>query len=306
MPEYRKSQAPAFLRWLVLLASWTVPSPQRAAWRRRQERELSQWWTLVELGELTTHSSREIVRGLKQACAGFFWARIDRANLRRLPRGPAMVLAAGCAAFGGLAVASHWFQATRRIASVFRVMLFPPADLPPSAIPRHGGDMVVAFAAPLVFAILIAILLVAFRQLHLRGRSWRYWAFLSAKLGLVLTLVPLAWMELSAMVRAGIAPSEYRALLTGLAFRLIFMAVFVNAWGWCFSDQVRRCPICLQRLSSPVSIGNCSNVFEPAVTEFLCERGHGALSVPEVVGTEPDRWTDFDPSWSALFEAPSR
>jgi hypothetical protein len=54
-----------------------------------------------------------------------------------------------------------------------------------------------------------------------------------------------------------------------------------------------------------VSIGNYSNVFEPAVTELLCERGHGVLSVPEAAGVEPDRWTAFDPSWSGLFETHS-
>jgi hypothetical protein len=302
MREHNESQAPAFLRWLVLFASWIVPGQERAAWRSRQKRELDDWWKLVDVGELTTYSSREIVRNLRQTCLDFFWFRIGREHVRRLLRGPALVLAAGCALCGLLAVVSRGFQATRGIAAVFRVMLFPPEDLPLASIPRHGSDTVFAFSVPFVFAIAIAVLFMAFRHLRIRSSGWRYWSFLTTKIALVMTLVPLLWIELSALVRAQIAPSTGRLLLTGLVFRLIFMGVFVYAIGWCFTDQERRCPICLQWLTNPVSIGNCSNVFEPAVTELLCERGHGVLSMPEVAGDEPDRWTAFDPSWSELFE----
>jgi hypothetical protein len=302
MPEHSESRAPAFLRWLVILASWIVPQPQRAAWRSCQKRELDAWWKLVDVGELTTYSSREIARCLRQTCLAFFWLRIGREHVRRLLRGPALVLAAGCALFGLLAVVSRGFQATRGIAAVFRVMLFPPENLPLSSIPRHGSDTVFAFTAPIVFAVAIAVLFMAFRHLRLRACGWRYWSFLTTKIALVMTLVPLLWIELSALVRAQLAPSTGRLLLTGLVFRLIFMGVFVYAIGWCFTDQERRCPTCLQWLANPVSIGNSSNVFEPPVTELLCERGHGVLSVPEVAGVEPDRWTAFDPSWSELFE----
>jgi hypothetical protein len=302
MLGHEQSRAPAFLRWMILFASWVLPSRGRAGWRSRQMRELNDWWMLVEMGELTTYSSREMARNLRSACAEFFWFRIGREHLRRLMRGPAAVLAAGCALFGFLAVVSRGFRATRGIAAVFRVMLFPPENLPKTAIPRHGSDTVFAFTTPIVFALAIAILFLAFRHLHLRACGGRYWSYLTAKIALVMTLVPLAWIELSALVRSQIAPSTLRLLLTGLVFRLIFMGVFVYAIGWCFTDQERRCPICLQWLTNPVSIGNCSNVFEPAVTELLCERGHGVLSMPEMAGDEPDRWTAFDPSWSELFE----
>lgn len=306
MPENTESRVPAFLRWLVLLASWVTPHRERARWRSRWEGELKGWWILVERGDLTAYSSREIARNLRRAALDAFWTRIDREHLRRILNGPGLLLAAGCGLAALLALVSRGFQATRGIAAVFQVMLFPPADLPPASIPRHGGDTVFAFTAPIVFALGIAILSVAFRHLHLRARSFRYWIFLAAKIVLCLTLVPLAWIELSALVRVQFAPSTFRVLLTGLAFRLIFIGVFVRALGWCFEDQERRCPICLQRLANPVSIGNCSNVFEPAVTEFLCERGHGVLSVPEVEGVEPDRWTAFDSSWSELFETQAR
>lgn len=306
MPEPVESRAPALLRWLVFFASWLVPQRERAAWRARWEGELKGWWALVERGDLTSYSSREIVRTLRRACLEAFWARIDREHLRRILNGPALLLSAGCGLVALLALVSRGFQATRGIAAVFQVMLFPAADLQPASIPRHGSDTVFVFTAPIVFALAIAILTVAFRHLHLRAWTCRYWIFLAAKIALSLTLVTLAWIELSALVRAQIAPSTYRMMLTGLVFRLIFMGAFVRAFGWCFKDQQRRCPICLQRLANPVSIGNRSNVFEPAVTEFLCDRGHGVLSVPEVEGVEPDRWTAFDSSWSELFETPAR
>lgn len=308
MPRHSESQAPAFLRWLVLCASWMIPRPRRSGWRGRQERELNEWWRLVQLGELSTRSSREIVRDLRQTCLESVLIRMGRWRPRLLIRGPLSVLGAGCALFAFLALVSRNFLATRGVLRVFRVMLFAPENLPQSSFPRHGSDTVFAFSAPIVFALAVAILFAAFRHLHLRTGlgGWRYWLFLTAKLSLVLTLVPLAWIELSALVRAQIAPSEYRVLLTGLLFRIIFVVVFVYAFGWCFTDQQRRCPICLRRLSSPVSIGNRSNVFEPALTELLCERGHGALSMPEVEGLESDRWTAFDPSWDALFEPHGR
>lgn len=308
MPRHSESRAPAFLRWLVLFASWIVPRPRRSGWRSRQERELSEWWRLVQLGELTTRSSREVARDLRQICLESILIRMGRWRPRSLVRGPLPVLGAGCALLALLALVSRSFQATRGVLAVFRVMLFPPANLPQGSIPRLGGDTVFAFSAPIVFALAVAILFAAFRHLHLRARmgGGRYWLFLTAKLSLVLTLIPLAWVELSALVRARIAPSQCRTLLTGLLFRIAFVAVFVYAFGWCFTDQQRRCPVCLRRLASPVSIGNRSNVFEPALTELLCERGHGALSVPEVEGLESDRWTAFDSSWDALFEAHRR
>jgi len=59
----------------VILASWIVPQPQRAAWRSCQKRELDAWWKLVDVGELTTYSSHEIVRNLKQTCLDFSLSR---------------------------------------------------------------------------------------------------------------------------------------------------------------------------------------------------------------------------------------
>ncbi len=306
MRKIIKSSAPALLRWLVVIASWLVSPELRPAWRFRWEGLVDGWWKLVERGDLTEYSSREMARNVASAARDAFWMRVDREHLRRVLNGPALLLSAGCGLFALLAVVSRGFAATRGIAAVFQVMLFPPADLPLGSIPKHGGDTVFAFTAPIVFALGIAILSVVFRPLHLHSRSYRYWFFLATKILVVIPLVTLAWIELSSLVRAQIAPSEYRALLTGLAFRLIFIGAFVRAFGWCFTDQQQRCPICLLRLAAPVSIGNCSNVFEPAVTEFLCERGHGVLSIPEVEGAEADRWTAFDASWSELFETRAR
>ena len=306
MPKFITSRAPASMRWLVLFASWLVTAAQRPAWRFRWESLVDGWWKLVERGDLTEYSSREMTRNLVTAAQGAFWMRVDRNDVRRLLNGPVLFLGAGCGLFALLALVSRGFAATRWTVSVFRVMLFPPATVAPHSLPVHGGDTVFVFTAPVIFALGISILWIAFRPIHLHSQNWRYWAFLVAKIFMVAPLVTLAWIELSALIRAQIPASEYRALLTGLAFRLIYMGALVRALGWCVAEQQRRCPICMQRLAAPVSIGNCSHVFEPAVTEFVCERGHGVLSVPAVEGSEEDRWTAFDSSWSELFEANAR
>jgi hypothetical protein len=56
----------------------------------------------------------------------------------------------------------------------------------------------------------------------------------------------------------------------------------------------------------PVTIGSWASVFDPAITEFMCEEGHGSLSVAETYADEPDRWTSLDASWQELFTAGPR
>jgi hypothetical protein len=74
------------------------------------------------------------------------------------------------------------------------------------------------------------------------------------------------------------------------------------ATRWSFIEQRHRCPVCLKRLALPVTLGSWSSVLEPATTEFLCEKGHGSLSVTENGSGAPDHWTVFDVSWQSLFE----
>jgi|GEM_PF-1168896 len=306
MPERHEPRAPALLRWLVRVASWMVAQAERRAWRSRWEAQLAGWRALVERGDLTERSWREMARLLRGAAGQAFRARAEREHVRQVLNGPLFVVCAGGGLLILLGLLSRGFAATRAIAGVFHVMLFPPATLPAGAIPRHGGDTVFAFTVPIAFAVGVTAMALTFRHLHPRSWNWRYWLFLGAKFAVALTLVTLAWIEISALVRVQLPQSTFRVLLTGLAFRVIYAGAFVRMSIWCLTDQQRRCPICLQRLAAPVSIGNCANCFEPAVTELLCERGHGALSVPEVEGGEPDRWTAFDASWSELFTTRDR
>jgi hypothetical protein len=67
-----------------------------------------------------------------------------------------------------------------------------------------------------------------------------------------------------------------------------------------FDDQRRRCPECLRRLARPVTMGSWGSMFEPVTTEFLCDEGHGALSLAESEIGEGDRWVSLDASWREL------
>jgi hypothetical protein len=88
-------------------------------------------------------------------------------------------------------------------------------------------------------------------------------------------------------------------ILVVLTPAFVFICAFA-VW-WSFADQRGRCPVCLQLLTLPVSIGSWSSVLDPATTELVCDSGHGSLSFPDVVDGQPDRWTNLDPSWSELF-----
>jgi hypothetical protein len=135
------------------------------------------------------------------------------------------------------------------------------------------------------------------RQFH-----WHYSAFLVAKSFAFLLVLTLAWIEITSYVERAHGGLYRDVLLTvGLGW-----VVFVGCGGllwWLFRDQFRRCPVCLHRLSMPVTIGSWSSSLEPVSTEFLCERGHGSLCVPETESSasEPDRWTELDDSWRELF-----
>jgi hypothetical protein len=88
------------------------------------------------------------------------------------------------------------------------------------------------------------------------------------------------------------------------------LAVFA-IWGltsrWLFTDQQRRCPVCLRLLGSPVRIGNSSATFlEWYGAESVCPRGHGLLHVSEISASysEKPEWLRLGDSWRALFSEP--
>ena len=67
-------------------------------------------------------------------------------------------------------------------------------------------------------------------------------------------------------------------------------------------DHLDRCPVCLERLRMPVSLGIWSSVMmDPPGTETVCPNGHGLLYTPESDQTD-NHWTTLDSSWSDLFQ----
>ena len=113
--------------------------------------------------------------------------------------------------------------------------------------------------------------------------SARAWAFLAAKIAL---LLPVVYCCGALSLQSAYPPLAAMFLL--LAFP---GSVFAFRWIWI--DQRRRCPVCLGLLSDPVGFGQASRTFLGWYgTERTCERGHGVLRVPEIHTSSlgPRRW----------------
>jgi hypothetical protein len=159
------------------------------------------------------------------------------------------------------------------------------------------GDLVVGHVVPLVLALAIGAALVAIGRLSLGRYGWRYWTYLAAKIAAVIILVPLLWIEGSRWLWNLLTPEILRVWVAGFAATLAFLGGFGMAAIWVFDDQRRRCPECLRRLLRPVTMGSWGSMFDPVTTEFLCDEGHGALSLAESEIGEGDRWVSLDSSW---------
>jgi hypothetical protein len=176
-------------------------------------------------------------------------------------------------------------------------LLRPPQVTPFNALPTHPY-------APYLFALLFALvsgaLLVARALPQPTGSGLWYWSFLVSKTLLLVAVPLLLWVEIDGVILSAMQPALGRnILLVVLTPAFIFICAF-SIW-WSFADQRGRCPVCLQLLTMPVSIGSWSSILEPATTEVVCDSGHGSLSFPEAADGQPDRWTNLDPSWSELF-----
>jgi len=132
------------------------------------------------------------------------------------------------------------------------------------------------------------------------GRGWRDRSFLALKTAFCVAIPSILWVESAAILRPW-AEGSVGLLLTGVLPALAFLPMCACAIWWSFADQRRRCPVCLQRLSMPVTMGSWASVLDPATTELVCDFGHGALCVPDSTEGAPDRWTNLDPSWRGLF-----
>ena len=303
MPDDSSVLPPVPCRVLILLASWIVPRGARSGWRRRWDSGLWNWWILVERGELTNRAYPLLVRHCWAAFGDAIWLRFNRQRLRDLLRGPALVPAVSAAVLVLTAALTHGFRYTRNLIEIARTIDQP---LPHTGLYDPRGDRLMAHALPLVFALITGIVLLVIARYSLHRYNWRYWLYLLTKTFSVLVIVPLLWIEGGAALRASIPQEALRVLAGGLAFTLLFIAAFGVAFVWCLADQRRRCPVCLQILAMPVSMGSWASVLDPATTESLCEKGHGSLSVQEVETGAPDRWIAMDASWRELFETDTR
>jgi len=179
-----------------------------------------------------------------------------------------------------------------------QVLPRPPEVLAFTGVPPRAWF---AYLLGVVFALGVALVLLARKHQAVAGRGWRYWSFFSAKTLFAILIPALLWIEtaptLNTLPPGGGLPGN----LARLVFGILFMFACGFGMWWSFADQRRRCPVCLQRLTLPVSLGSWSSVFDPPATELLCAAGHGSLCIPEGETGEPDRWTALDSSWHELF-----
>jgi hypothetical protein len=248
----------------------------------------------VDRGEVAGRDRAELMLLCHDALSNAFWLRFNRAGLRRWTLGPQFVMTMAAVGALLLALLSHGFQATRSLVYAAIEWDIVPGKLP-YVDPRH--NMVVAHGVPIVMALGIGASLVAIGRLSLGRYGWRYWLYLSVKIVAVIVLIPLLWIEGSRWLWNFITPELLRAWVAGLGATLAFLVGFGLAAVWVFDDQRRRCPVCLRLLARPVTMGSWSSMFEPVTTEFLCDEGHGALSLAESEIGQGDRWVSLDASW---------
>ena len=288
---------PALALGILRLAAFLSPRPARREWLERWSSRLINLWILFERGELTLNPRSETIWLVRAALANAFWLRFNRVGLRDWVRGSGFVLASAACSLLLLALFSHGLAATRAFVSATIEWQIDPPII--RYDPRR--DFVVAHLVPIAMAFAIGVVLVLIGRRSLgRGCGWRYWLFLSVKILSVMVLVPLLWLEAGAALWHSISQELLRAWIAGIVFTLAFLGGFGVSVIWVFSDQRRRCPVCLRRLERPVTMGSWASIFEPVTTEFVCDEGHGSLSLAESEMGEGDRWVALDSSWRGL------
>ena len=291
---------PTLCRWLLALAGRLAPPAMRQEFRKRWDSRLVNLCILVDRGEVAGRDRAELLQLCSDAVANAFWLRFNRAGLRRWTLGPQFVMALAAAAALVMALLTHGFQGTRSvIAAAIYWSVEPIYFKVGSRIIRYAphGNLVVGFGVPIVLALSIGAALVGIGRLSLGRYGWRYWMYLTVKIAAIIVLVPLAWIEGTHWLWRLISPELLRAWVVGLGGTFAFLGGFGLAAIWVFDDQRRRCPVCLRRLARPVTMGSWASMFEPVTTEFLCDDGHGSLSLAETEMGEGDRWVALDASW---------
>jgi hypothetical protein len=155
---------------------------------------------------------------------------------------------------------------------------------------RTLGMVLPAF---LFAGLLLRIMNAGSPECHLRRISARRSLFLAAKTLLMALIVAVGSLDLTSFGHS-VSP----LFLHVLAFGSLF------AVRWIVADQRNRCPVCLRLLAHPVRIGGSSRILlEWHGTEFMCDRGHGMLYVPEwpAIWSARQRWMELGASWGGLF-----
>jgi hypothetical protein len=136
--------------------------------------------------------------------------------------------------------------------------------------------------------------------------SWRAGIYLLTKIAAVLAVLLAAWLELLSPFTLNRYGAYGPLLWWASGWLYAMFGVFLAVWA--VADQRRRCPVCLRRLTMPVTIGSwSSSILDPVSTELICGRGHGSLYVSgtQTSYSEPERWQALDESWRDLFEVES-
>ncbi|HEY1338280.1 MAG TPA: hypothetical protein VGF59_12255 [Bryobacteraceae bacterium] len=264
---------------LVRAASWIVPREVRPDWWTHWRSALENLWVLAERGELpgrTAAGDRALL--CRAAFGDAMRMRFGDGGFARLARGPLFLLGSAGGFLALLAVWTRGLSVTRWV------------------ITSAHGDRLVGYTAPIVLAMMVGTVLASITRVPLRRYGWRYWTFLAAKIAALAVIAPLVWIECGARFRGFIHAPQARILVGGILLSWIYITGVGVAVMWCLADQRRRCPVCLRRLVLPVTIGSWASMFEAVSTELLCDRGHGARTVPESEIAAPEQWVAHDRS----------
>lgn len=128
------------------------------------------------------------------------------------------------------------------------------------------------------------------------------WAFLMAKISLVLSFAHFASLALDCSI---VRPSSNYS-----GYIQFFSSIVLYLFGlrWAFRDQQRRCPVCLRCMVNPAEVGQSARTLLAwRGTELFCERGHMLLHIPETPTSwfGVQRWLSLDRSWRFLFTGSS-
>jgi hypothetical protein len=132
-------------------------------------------------------------------------------------------------------------------------------------------------------------------------RTVRRWAFLVAKIALLLPSVYFASLDVAYWNTTSYSiAAEYAQLVSSFSLCLFGLR-------WALLDQRQRCPVCLKRVTNPARVGMAGRTFLAwNGTELICTSGHTLLHVPGLptswFGTQ--RWLYLDTSWRVLFAGP--